>query len=104
MTSSATPPPVTDQPPARRQLRRSATDRMIGGVCGGLADYSGIDAVLWRVGAVALTLCGPGLFVYLALWVLMPPADTRPEDRSGLEEQVVRLHTRLTGGRATAHG
>jgi phage shock protein PspC (stress-responsive transcriptional regulator) len=46
---------------------------MLGGVSGGLAEYSGIDALLWRVGFVALTLAGgAGVLVYLLLWVLMP--------------------------------
>jgi phage shock protein PspC (stress-responsive transcriptional regulator) len=46
---------------------------VIGGVSGGLAEYSGIDALLWRVGFVALTLAGgTGIIVYLLLWVLMP--------------------------------
>ena len=48
---------------------------MLGGVCGGLAEYTGIDPLLWRVGFVALTLAGgAGILVYLALWVLMPTA------------------------------
>ena len=60
--------------PVRPELRRSGTDRMLGGVCGGLAEYSGIDAVLWRVGFVALTfLGGSGVPLYLLLWVLLPP-------------------------------
>jgi phage shock protein PspC (stress-responsive transcriptional regulator) len=75
---------------------------MIGGVCGGLAEYSGIDPVLWRVGFVALALAGPGLIVYLLLWVLMPSGPTGPDDRpSPLEQLVQRLHARLTGARAT---
>jgi phage shock protein PspC (stress-responsive transcriptional regulator) len=45
---------------------------MLGGVCGGLAEYSGLDPLLWRVGFVALALAGPGLPVYLLLWLLMP--------------------------------
>jgi phage shock protein PspC (stress-responsive transcriptional regulator) len=46
---------------------------MLGGVCGGLAEYSGIDALLWRVGFVALTFAGgSGVLVYLLLWLLMP--------------------------------
>jgi phage shock protein PspC (stress-responsive transcriptional regulator) len=46
---------------------------MIGGVCGGLAEYSGVDALLWRVGFVALTFAGgSGVLVYLLLWLLMP--------------------------------
>ncbi|MFD2090249.1 PspC domain-containing protein [Blastococcus deserti] len=67
------PPPPVPPPPVRPQLRRSRTDKILGGVSGGLADYSGIDALLWRVGFVALTLAGgTGIVVYLLLWVLMP--------------------------------
>lgn len=59
---------------------------MIGGVGGGLAEYSGIDALLWRVGFIALALAGgTGVLVYLLLWLLMPagtgtgePAAPRP--------------------------
>jgi phage shock protein PspC (stress-responsive transcriptional regulator) len=67
------PPPPPPGPPVRSQLRRSRTDKILGGVNGGLAEYSGIDALLWRVGFVALTLAGgTGIIVYLLLWVLMP--------------------------------
>ena len=66
-------PPPPEPVPARPQLRRSRTDKILGGVNGGLAEYSGIDALLWRVGFVALTLAaGTGVIVYLLLWVLMP--------------------------------
>ena len=72
------PPPGSPRPPppARPpQLRRSRTDKILGGVCGGLAEYSGIDALLWRVGFVALALAGgAGVAVYLLLWLLMPGA------------------------------
>jgi phage shock protein PspC (stress-responsive transcriptional regulator) len=67
------PPPPPPGPPVRPQLRRSRSDKILGGVCGGLAEYSGIDALLWRVGFVALTLAGgAGFIVYLLLWLLMP--------------------------------
>src|SRR3954447_3027970 len=72
------PPPPPPGPPVRPQLRRSRTDKILGGVSGGLAEYSGIDALLWRVGFVALALAGgTGVIVYLLLWLLMPagPAD-----------------------------
>jgi phage shock protein PspC (stress-responsive transcriptional regulator) len=66
-------PPPPEPPAARPQLRRSRSDKILGGVNGGLAEYSGIDALLWRVGFVALTLAaGTGVIVYLLLWVLMP--------------------------------
>jgi phage shock protein PspC (stress-responsive transcriptional regulator) len=67
------PPPPPGPPSVRPQLRRSRTDKILGGVNGGLAEYTGIDALLWRVGFVALTLvAGTGVIVYLLLWVLMP--------------------------------
>ncbi|SNS28503.1 phage shock protein C (PspC) family protein [Geodermatophilus pulveris] len=84
--------------PTRPELRRSGTDRMLGGVCGGLAEYSGIDAVLWRVGAVALSLAGgAGVVVYLLLWVLVPSAPLPAGRRPGVLEPLVdRVHAVLT--------
>jgi phage shock protein PspC (stress-responsive transcriptional regulator) len=79
------PPPPPGQPPVRPQLRRSRTDKILGGVSGGLAEYSGIDTLLWRVGFVALTLAGgAGVIVYLLLWVLMPSG---PPTEFGLQER-----------------
>jgi len=67
------PPPAPPGPPVRPQLRRSRTDKILGGVNGGLAEYSGIDPLLWRVGFVALAFAGgTGVIVYLLLWLLMP--------------------------------
>ncbi|SNR57801.1 PspC domain-containing protein [Blastococcus mobilis] len=81
------PPPPPGPPSARPQLRRNRTDKILGGVNGGLAEYSGIDALLWRVGFVALTLAGgAGVIVYLLLWVLMP-AGPRPHPGSAVELQ-----------------
>ena len=109
MTYASPPaPPSVDEPssehPAgplpRPPLRRSATDRMLGGVSGGLADYSGIDPLLWRVGFVAVALMGPGVFVYLLLWVLMEPAPgVADADRSLFDRLATQLHDRLTGRR-----
>jgi phage shock protein PspC (stress-responsive transcriptional regulator) len=105
-TATPPPPPPVDAPAAEQQnrpttqLRRSATDKMLGGVCGGLAEYSGIDPLLWRVGAVALTLVGPGIFIYLLLWVLMEPAPGVPsQDLSPVDRLVGQLHDKLTGYR-----
>jgi phage shock protein C len=107
----STPPadqPMWEQPPTptRPPLRRSSTDSMVGGVAGGLAEYSGIDAVLWRVGFVGLTLAGgAGLAVYLLLWVLMPAGPARPDRASSPVEQLVqRLHDAINGSRATPPG
>jgi phage shock protein C len=82
--TTATPldPSAADVPPPSPapKLRRSATDRMVAGVSGGLAEYTGIDVVLWRVAFVCLTLLGgSGVLLYALLWVLMPSASATPE-------------------------
>src|SRR3954463_15660882 len=67
------PPPRPPAPPRLPPLRRSRTDKVLGGVSGGLAEYSGIDALLWRVGFVALALVGgSGVIIYLLLRLLRP--------------------------------
>jgi phage shock protein PspC (stress-responsive transcriptional regulator) len=54
-------------------LRRSATDQWLGGVCGGLAVFSGLDTWLWRLlFALMFILGGTGLLLYVLLWILVP--------------------------------
>ncbi|SDI66123.1 Phage shock protein PspC (stress-responsive transcriptional regulator) [Actinokineospora alba] len=57
-----------------RTLRRSRTDKMVAGVCGGIAKMLGIDAALVRIGLVVATILGfgTGALIYLACWILMP--------------------------------
>ena len=64
---------VTDQP-AARQLRRSAGDKMLAGVAGGLARYLDADVTLVRlIIAVLALLSGAGVVaLYLAAWLLIP--------------------------------
>ena len=61
---------------APRRLTRSLDDRWIGGVCGGVAHYAGIDPNLVRLLVVLGTVLGFGslLVVYLVAWLLMPEA------------------------------
>lgn len=54
------------------QLMRSESDKMIGGVCAGLARYFGIDAALVRLVFVLAVLSGVSPLVYLVLWIVMP--------------------------------
>lgn len=65
------------------RLVRSDSDRMIAGVCGGLAAYLGVDPVLVRLAFVILLLAsGVGLGIYAILWLVMPSASRNdPEIR-----------------------
>ncbi len=59
--------------PSLRRLSRSRTDRLLGGVCGGLARAVGIDPLVIRVAVVALTVAGgTGALIYVLAWVLLP--------------------------------
>ncbi|WP_433267792.1 PspC domain-containing protein [Actinosynnema sp. CS-041913] len=60
-----------------KKLRRSRNDRMVAGVCGGVAKLLGVDAALTRILLVAATLFGfgAGAILYLAAWILMPEED-----------------------------
>ena len=52
------------------KLYRSPTDKMIGGVCGGLGTYLAIDPVLIRLFFVLLTLGGgSGIVIYMIMWI-----------------------------------
>ena len=54
-------------------LYRSRTNRVIAGVCAGLADYFNIDIALMRVLFVVATICGSfGFWLYVFLWVVGP--------------------------------
>jgi phage shock protein PspC (stress-responsive transcriptional regulator) len=73
--------PVTVDP-SRRRLTRSRVDRKIGGVCGGAAEFLGVDSTVVRVLWVVLTIF-PGAFLlgivaYLIAWFIMPDAPSAP--------------------------
>ena len=94
-TSTTTPQPGTPQPGTplngavnsttteqpgtgpRFRLRRSRTDRMLGGVCGGVAKMFTIDATLVRIAMVVLTIIGVGsiALLYIAAWLIVPEED-----------------------------
>jgi phage shock protein PspC (stress-responsive transcriptional regulator) len=61
------------------RLTRSTNDRMIAGVCAGLANYLNVDPFLVRLIFGVLLLGGEGILIYLVLWLVMPE-DTEPVD------------------------
>jgi phage shock protein C len=61
-----------------RMLHRSRTDKMIGGVCGGLAHWVGWNVTTVRLAYVLVSVLSaafPGILVYLVLWLIMPLED-----------------------------
>lgn len=66
---------ATETPPAKR-LMRSTTDRKVGGVCGGIAEFFGVDStavrLLWVILSVVPGVIIGGMLAYLVAWFVMP--------------------------------
>ena len=70
---SAIPPPLPSPHPG--PLRRSRKERMIAGVCAGLAHHFALDVTLVRVLYVLVSVLSaafPGILVYIILWIVIP--------------------------------
>ncbi len=73
---------------AKSGLQRSVENRMLGGVCGGIAEWLGWEPLLVRILFVVVSIASaafPGLIVYLLLWILMPE---RLEEADGREPRL----------------
>jgi phage shock protein PspC (stress-responsive transcriptional regulator) len=58
---------------AVNNMRRSASDRWIGGVCGGIARATGVESWIWRlIFGVLFLFGGTGVLIYLLLWIFVP--------------------------------
>jgi phage shock protein PspC (stress-responsive transcriptional regulator) len=83
------------------KLMRSQTDKMVGGVCGGMGAYLGIDPTLVRIFFVLLGLSNSGiaLLLYFVLWIVMPlegepaPANISEAISNGTQEMAERART-----------
>jgi len=70
---------------ALNRLERSRSDRWLGGVCGGLAELTGMAAWIWRLIFALSVLCaGTGIAIYILLWIFVP--DAQAESGSGPRE------------------
>jgi len=58
----------------KQALRRSRSDRVIAGVCGGLAEFFGVSAFWFRLAFLIALIPGgvPGLLPYILLWIIIP--------------------------------
>ncbi len=71
------PRPFWEKGELPRKLYRDPCDRMIAGVCSGLAQYFGLDTALIRVIMLVLLVTGTaGFWIYIILWIIAPKAET----------------------------
>lgn len=59
----------------RGRLYRDSTDKMLGGVCAGLANYLNLDPAIVRILFAILGFGGFGILIYILMWIFLPPAD-----------------------------
>lgn len=72
---------------SQARLTRSSTDKIIAGVCGGLAEYLEIDPVLVRLAFLVLFFAsGIGVPIYIILWIVMPEG----EDGAVADSEVIQ--------------
>ncbi len=72
-------------PPPTPQLTRLSQDKVIAGVCSGLAAFFGLDPVVIRIIFVILTLFqGLGVFLYLLLWITVPRSNKQHKTSSAV--------------------
>jgi phage shock protein PspC (stress-responsive transcriptional regulator) len=94
-----------EEQPKTKQLFRDPENGMVAGVAAGLAAYFGIDAVLFRILFVIGTLTGGwGLLIYIALWLLVPPAKTGSDRLRMRGESVTLGNLKEVVDRADAKG
>lgn len=74
-----------------KRLYRSETDKMVGGVCGGLAQYFNMDSTVVRLlFALLIVYGGAGLPLYIILWIVMPTES----NVSGNSDEVMAQNTK----------
>ena len=81
----------------KAQLTKSRKDRIIFGVCGGLAEYFSVDAVIVRLAFVLLIIIEwPAILLYIMLAIIMPDAEKHDiTQRKNIEENVENLEEQL---------
>lgn len=78
------------QPDGPRRLYRSRDDRVVAGVAGGLGRYFNVDPIIFRIGAIVLTLIGgAGILAYLAALLLIPAEDSAEDAPAGRNRWLV---------------
>lgn len=75
---------------SQMQLYRSRTDRMVGGVCGGLGEFFNVDPVLIRLAfAFAIVLLGTGFLLYIILWIVIPEEPIMGKEGKSIYQEII---------------
>lgn len=99
----------SDDAYAPRRFRRNKIDGRLGGVCAGIADYTGIDTVLIRILAVIGLFMSGGaiIWLYMALWIFVPKDHRAPyhreEREAGRAEREARRAAQSSDDRRTTN-
>jgi len=96
-SGEAVPPPVYGF--QKKRMYRNPDDSIISGVCGGIGAYLNTDPVLFRILFALLAFSGVGFFIYIALWIALPEANTEARKREmyGNAYHSARSYNRHTG-------
>lgn len=79
-----------------RQLVRSTSDRILGGVCGGVAAFTGFNVTVIRIiWAAAIVFAGSGLLLYILAWIIMPQEGS---GKSGLDSIIASFQAHRPNG------
>ena len=72
-----------------RRLSRNPMNRVIGGVCSGLAEYFGLDTALVRIAfVIAFMFASFGFWIYIILWAILPVSGQQTIDNGQPSESV----------------
>lgn len=78
---------IREEGKAMKKLRRSSKDNKICGVCGGIAEFFGVDATIVRILFVLFTLAGgSGILLYIAMAIIMPKPAGESDNEDGKDE------------------
>ncbi len=79
-----------------KKIYRSSKNKIIFGVCGGLAEYFEVDPLLIRILFLVISFPGPGVFLYLVLAILMPSENNKTDlNRDNIQEETKKRTKQL---------
>jgi phage shock protein PspC (stress-responsive transcriptional regulator) len=87
-TTADAPDPEPEAGPVPRRLVRSADDRLVAGVAGGIAEHYGIESMYVRLAFIVATFFGGlGALAYFALWIVLPVSPSAPVERPKVDRR-----------------